>query len=117
MSIPNSSNLQEAFAEAKNKKSIGGSSILENLAGLARSCVEGGTTSRKAVAFALAHLFETVAEDRSERPVSGNEHAALYSGVLDRAVAFVESPGDADQAVEIIAAIADMERDLVPMPS
>lgn len=115
--MPNSLNLQEEFAAAKNGKCLGGSLILEKLARLARSFVEGGTPSRKAVAFALAHLFQTVADDRSERPVSSEEHAPLYSGALDRAVAFVASPGDADAAVEIVAAIADMERVLVPKPS
>lgn len=110
----NVSLLRQGYTKATTTKRLGGADVLHNLAALARDCVPDATLEQKAVAYALARLFDAVAGDRGERPVSIKEDAPLSDQVLSRAVVFLENPGNANDAVEIIAAIADIDRKLVP---
>jgi hypothetical protein len=97
------------FNKLKTTTAIGGAAILQKLSDLASACVIGRTVEQDAVAFALEELLGRHAEDRDERPVTGDDtYLLMASGGehLSEAVKFIEEGGKAEDAVRIIAALA-----------
>src|ERR1700691_3239468 len=109
-----SARLKDGYDAAKANGTIGGSGILNKLSPLASTCVNGTSASQDAVAFALSTIFNLHAEDRYQRPVTGDDtYNMLAAGEehLSNAVQFVENGGSSDLAVRIIAALARMTPD------
>lgn len=112
----NVSKLKRMFAEAIANKSFGGATVVEDLGRLARGSVKGGSREQRAVAYALASLLANVASDHEDRAVSlaeSTEFAQRSEQVFSRAIGFLENPTSAAEAIEIIAALADIDIDTV----
>jgi hypothetical protein len=106
--------LRQRFAKAKRSIKIGAAAVLDELSRLASACVDGKTDSQDAVAFALSELLRLHAEDREERPVTGNDNYQLMAAgeeILSEAVNFIEVGGDPKDAVRIVAALAKITPD------
>lgn len=101
--------LRQCYSEAKKTGRIGGSGVLQQLSDLASACVNGTSDAQDAVAFALFEVFQRHAEDRDERPVTTDDtYHLLASGeeCLTEAIKFVETGGNSEDAIHIIAALA-----------
>ena len=106
--------LRRYLAEAKKTTRIGGATVLQELSDRASTCVIGTTPAQDAVAFTLSEIFRQHAEDRDERPVTGDDtYLLLASGDehLSDAVKFIEEGGSSDDATRIIAALARLTPD------
>jgi hypothetical protein len=106
--------LRQTFVEAKATTRIGGASVLQHLSDLASACVNGVTNGQDAVAFVLSEIFRQHADDRDERPLTGNDtYHLLASGeeYLSEAVNFIENGGNSDDAARIVAALARLTPD------
>jgi hypothetical protein len=101
--------LRREFVEATASTRIGGATVLQELSNLASSCIRGVSPVQDSVAFVLSVIFEQHAEDRYERPVTGDDTYLLMATGLEEltaAINFVECGGTAEQAVALIAALA-----------
>lgn len=90
--------------------------VLRQLSDVALACVIGTDDGRDAVAFALAALLRMHGSEMDERPVSVSEANAAESAMaapISDAVAFIETGGSADDAVRIIATLANARPDAV----
>ncbi len=106
--------LRRYFTEAIASTKIGGATVLKELSRLALLCVNGVNPSQDSVAFVLSVIFEFHAEDKSERPVTGDDiYLLVASGHEDlvNAVKFIEEGGNAEEAVSLIARLARLTPD------
>lgn len=81
---------------------------------MASACITGRLAAQDAVAFALATIFEKHAEDRDDRPVTGDDTYLLMSIGFDdlkAAIDFIRCGVNADGAVTIIANLAKLTPD------
>jgi hypothetical protein len=104
-----SARLRREFDEAAKTTRIGGASVLRTLSTLAGDCITGKNPSLDSVAFTLCTILGLHADDRDERMVTGDDtYRFMASGAehLSSAVTFLETGGSAEEAVEIIAALA-----------
>jgi hypothetical protein len=103
--------LRRYFTEVASGPQIGGAAVLGKLCDLASSCIDGNNSAQDAVAFGLSAIFGYHAEDRDDRAVTGDDTYLLVAAGLDdlsEAVKFVEEGGSAEQAIRIIAALAQL---------
>jgi hypothetical protein len=108
------SRLSSRYWSVASSTKIGGSAVLAELENLASLCIEGLSDAQDAVAFALSEIFARHSDDRSDRPVTGDDNYLLMASgfeVLSQAIDFVETGGNSEDAVRIIAALARLTPD------
>src|ERR1700726_1941736 len=113
-SLSNAERLREHFTQVGASTKIGGSRVLAQLGNMRFSCIDGRTTAQDAVAFALATIFEKHAEDRDDRPVTGDDTYLFMSSGYDElvlSVKFIEHGGSPQEALRLIAALARLTPD------
>lgn len=101
--------MREYFQRVSSSPQIGASGVLGKLADLASACVDGSNPARDAVAFSLSIIFALHADDRDDRPVTIDDAYQLVAVGLDdlsKAVEFVETGNNPNDAVDIIASLA-----------
>ena len=85
--------------------------MLRELGHLAEACIDGESSAQDAVAFALATIFLSHADDRDDRPVNGDDTYRLVSmadNTFTDAVYFVVKGGSNEDAIKIVAALAHL---------
>jgi hypothetical protein len=114
MSDSNASRLSSRYWSVAPSTKIGGAAILAELENLASLCIEGLSDAQDAVAFALSEIFARHSDDRDDRPVTGDDNYLLMGNgfeVLSQAIDFIETGGNPEDAVRIIAALARLTPD------
>jgi len=102
--------LRAYFRNVSQGPQIGGAAILQTLSDLSSACVDGASPARDAVAFSLSTIFGLHADDRSERPVTGDDNYQFIATAFDdlsRAIEFVCNDTSDEGAVagRIVAAL------------
>jgi hypothetical protein len=103
--------LRRYFDEAVSTSIWGGASVIEEIVKLSVDCILGADERGDAVAFGLGAFLYDHAKDMDERPVTTAEAYAFSAAALDHvsdAIAFIENGGSADEAIRIIAALAQI---------
>jgi len=108
--------LRQEIDRTRADGTFGGAFVLQQLSEVALSCVIGTDDAKDSVVFALAALLKMHSSAMDERPVPLSEanaaEAAMATPISD-AIAFIESGGSADEAVRIIATLANARPDAV----
>lgn len=109
--------LKEAFLSATEQGTLGGSSVLSELARLARRCIPGSSVAGKIVAYTLSKFFASMAKDRDERKVTVHEDTEFLRNAhqpVVNAIEFLENPRDVHAAAAVASTLIDIEHRMTP---
>lgn len=100
------------------ERRLGGSLVLRELAVLVAPYRRENDLSKRAVAYAMYRFLRASEYDHDERSYGAKENNTFIersSSLLLEAAKFLEQGGSHAAAVAIVAAISDLEMDLLPL--
>jgi hypothetical protein len=108
-----SSEIQQTYRQAIESDTLGGSRIWYDLARVSWKCVsEVYEPDKKAVAYGLYHLFDSLARGTDEQIVFTDRMKMFIEqaqDVLLSSINFLDEPSDDTQAVALLVNIAELE--------
>lgn len=106
--------LRHRFDNFSGERRLGGAQPLRELAALASNCLKQPEldAADKAVLFALSSFFESLASDRSERPVAKSESDKLYQvghEALENALDLIGTSAEPEIVLSAVSRIVDAQ--------